>query len=78
MLDVTREKAGIFSFGFFESGGGVPAFCVPAWANAGYVVLKHIYICALVCKNIGFECRKNVWPVVNLAGAPHLNIYINV
>ena len=55
MLDVTREKAGIFSFGFFEFGGAVPAFCVPAWVNAGWVVLKHIYICALICKNIGFE-----------------------
>ena len=58
MLDITREKAGIFSFGFFESGGGVPAFYAPAWANAGQVVLDHIYICALACKNIGFECRE--------------------
>ena len=78
MLDVTREKAGIFSFGFFESGGGVPAFCLSAWANTGQGFLKHIYICALACKNIGFECRKHVWPAVNVAGAPHLNFYINV
>ena len=57
MLDVTREEAGIFSFGFFESGGREypPFMCLLGLMLSGWF-LKHIYICALACKNIGFEC----------------------
>lgn len=43
----------------------------------GWFFSIFIYV-HLPCKNIGFECRKSVWLVVNIAGAPHLNFYINV
>ena len=59
-------------------GEGYPPFVRLLGLMLGGWFLKHIYICALACKNIGFECRKNVWPAVNVAGAPHLNFYINV